>query len=143
MFFVFLIFLYFDLFFFKKTMLTSTQWEKLINNFKNNALKVECVEKKCLNFEFFWEDAKNAKNYAITSTIFFCILRIFRKTRGKIQFPISLQYLWQKVLYETLDSKLVKKKIWKVVDFSYQEKVNPFEIVRSEGLKAHYLVRES
>jgi hypothetical protein len=52
-------------------MLTSTQWEKLINNFKNNALKVECVEKKCLNFKFFWEDAKNAKNYAITLIIFF------------------------------------------------------------------------
>jgi len=62
-----------------------------INNFKNYALKTECIEKK---FEFciFLEDVENAKNNTNTSRTYFfifCILKIFRKKRVKFWVTIA------------------------------------------------------
>jgi 6-pyruvoyl-tetrahydropterin synthase len=50
----------------------------------------------------------------------------------------SLQCLQQKVSWETLDSKLVKKKKKReIVDLLDREMVNPSKRFRSEGSKAH------
>jgi hypothetical protein len=48
----------------------------------------------------------------------------------------SLKCLQQKVLYEILYSKLIKKKWWDIVDSPDQEMVNLSKSVKSEGLKA-------
>jgi len=43
-----------------------------INDFKNDAWKVERVQKNLWKFKFFWDDAENAKNDAnILKTYFF------------------------------------------------------------------------
>jgi hypothetical protein len=50
-----------------------------INNFKNNMLKAEHVEKK---FEPFWDNAENNVNTLRIYFWFLCILKIFRKNKG-------------------------------------------------------------
>ena len=57
-----------------------------INDFKNNALKVERVPNVFENLNFFWDDAKNAKNdanvlkmYFFGFSMFFAIFGFFLK----------------------------------------------------------------
>jgi len=51
------------------------------NEFENDTLKAECIEKK---FEFFRDDAENIENNANISRIYIYIymLKIFRKKHG-------------------------------------------------------------
>jgi hypothetical protein len=42
-----------------------------------SALKIERVESKFINFEFFWKDAENSKNDANTSKIYFLDFLLF------------------------------------------------------------------
>jgi hypothetical protein len=49
------------------------------NEFENDTLKAECIEKK---FEFFRDDAENIENNANISRIYIYMLKIFRKKHG-------------------------------------------------------------
>ena len=56
-------FFHFFLLFLKKTMSTSIQLEKLINDFEIDTLIYERIENKFLNFESFWKTLKIPKIY--------------------------------------------------------------------------------